>query len=342
MVAAGAAASVLGAGGGLAEAAERGDTAGAGHVGGPARSITVSPIVLPAPGRPVPLEVRVTAPVTGRRLPVILFSHGHGQVNFLNSLVGYAPLVDHLAAHGFVVIQPTHLDATALGLRDADDVDAPLYVRSRAEDMSRIIDRLDVIEKAVPRLGRRLDRDNIAVMGHSLGGHTASLLLGMRFDDPSQGNRSVSLADRRITVGVLLAAPGRGGDALHAGVAERYPALVAPDFSTMRAPALVVAGDRDDSATFTDLGPRWRMDPYFLSPGPKSLLTLYGAEHQLGGICGYDAALTTDENPARVAAVGRLASAYLHTAFDPQDSSWQAAQDALTTGADAVGRVEHR
>jgi hypothetical protein len=46
------------------------------------------------------------------------------------------------------------------------------------------------------------------------------------------------------------------------------------------------------------------MDAYFLAPGPKSLLSVFDGEHQLGGICGYDSVLTTDENPQRVAAVG--------------------------------------
>ncbi|WP_441224131.1 alpha/beta hydrolase family protein [Phytohabitans sp. LJ34] len=166
-----------------------------------------------------------------------------------------------LSSHGFVVIQPTFLDATALGLREADDPDAPLYTRTRAEDMSLILDQLDLIEKAVPQLVGRLDRDKVAAVGHSLGGHTAALLLGMQFEDPSQGGRKVSLVDRRIRAGVLMAGPGRGGDALHDRVVRLYPALNAPDFSTMRTPALVVAGDKDLSTTFTDLGASWRMDP---------------------------------------------------------------------------------
>jgi hypothetical protein len=64
-------------------------------------------------------------------------------------------------------------------------------------------------------------------------------------------------------------------------------------------------------------GPDWHADPYVLSPGPKSLLTLFDAEHGLGGISGYDVAETTDENPDRVAAVQQLTWAYLRTQLYP-------------------------
>ena len=50
----------------------------AGTVSTPAPVVSVSPVVLPAPGRAVDLQVRVSAPVTGSELPVILLSHGHG------------------------------------------------------------------------------------------------------------------------------------------------------------------------------------------------------------------------------------------------------------------------
>jgi hypothetical protein len=65
------------------------------------------------------------------------------------------------------------------------------------------------------------------------------------------------------------------------------------------APALVVAGDRDQSRLSTR-GPDWFTDPYTLSPGSKSLLTVFGGEHSLGGIHGYNAADITDESPGRV------------------------------------------
>ncbi|MFJ9898270.1 alpha/beta hydrolase family protein [Streptomyces sp. NPDC091280] len=305
----------------------------------PAPVLSYSPVVLSVPGRPVDLQVRVTAPATGTGLLVILLSHGHGPSNNLSSLNGYGPIANLWAALGFVVVQPTHLNSRTLGHVLADAPGAPFFWRSRAEDMTYILDRLDALEQAVPLLGGRIDHDRVAVAGHSLGGFTASQLLGARITDPDTGQEA-NLVEPRINAGVLLAAPGRGGEALTGFMAEKTPFFRTTDFSTMTTPALVVAGDKDDSRHFTDMGPAWHADPYTLAPGPKTLLTLFGAEHGLGGIAGYDAAETTDEDPGLVAAVARLTAAYLHSRLHPGDTAWQTACEALTAGTDPVGRVE--
>ncbi|MEZ0093596.1 alpha/beta hydrolase family protein [Streptacidiphilus sp. EB129] len=311
-----------------------------GTISSPSPVLSVGPVVLPAPDRAVDLQLRVSAPVTGTDLPVILLSHGQGYSNHLSSLNGYAPLVNYWAAHGFAVIQPTHLSSTTLRL-DPGTPGAPLHWRSRAEDMTRILDRLDEIEAAVPQLHGRLDRSRVAVAGHSMGGHTASLLLGARLTDPEDGTE-VNLAEPRIRAGVLLAAPGRGGDALTESVARNLSFFLTTDFSAMTTPTLVVAGDKDTSPHLTVRGADWHADPYLLSPGPKSLFTLFEAEHGLGGVSGYDVAETTDENPERVAAVARLTWAYLRSELYPGDSAWQAACDTLTAGPSPFGRVESK
>ncbi|WP_299533783.1 chlorophyllase [uncultured Streptomyces sp.] len=310
----------------------------AGPTAAPTPVLTYGPVVLPVPGRPVDLHLRVSAPATGTDLPVILLSHGHGRANHLSSLDGYAPLADRWAEMGFVVLRPTHLSSATLSRRLAGHPAAPFFWRSRAEDMSRVLDGLDVLEREVPHLAGRLDRDAVAVAGHSLGGFTAALLLGARITDPDTGERA-DLRDPRIGRGILLAAPGRGGDTLNGPMADAAPYFRTIDFSTMTAPALVVAGDQDDPRHFTDAGPDWHADPYHLAPAPKTLLTVFGAEHLLGGIQGYDASETTDENPARVAAIARLGAAWLRSGFHPGDTAWRAARDALTTGPDAVGRT---
>lgn len=306
----------------------------------PTPVISVSPVVLPAPGRVVDLQLRISAPMTGGELPIILLSHGHGGSNNLSSLNGYAPLANFYAANGFVVIQPTHLSSKSLaGIVDAKSPEAPLFWHSRAEDMKRILDGLDLLEASVPVLKGRLDRNRVAAVGHSLGGHTVGLLAGMRVTDPSNG-QEVNLYEPRIKAAVLLGAPG-GGDTITPKMAQLYPFFKTTNFAEMNMPALVVAGDKDKNPNFS-AHDGWRAEAYFLSPGPKCLLTIFGGEHMLGGISGYDAAETTDENPERVALVQQFTWAYLRTALYPGDSSWPVASAALMESTTPLGRIESK
>ncbi|MFC6883836.1 alpha/beta hydrolase family protein [Actinomadura yumaensis] len=302
-------------------------------LGEPTPVVSVKPVVLPAPGRGEDLRVRVSAPVSGRELPIIVFSHGYGW-----SLEGYGPLVDFWTAHGFAVIQPTHLDSRTLNI-PPDDPRTPLIWRFRVEDLKRVIDELDLVEAAVPGLAGRLDRSRVAVAGHSWGGQTASMLLGARILD-SDGRPGEDLSDPRVKAGVLLSTPGLGGDDLTPFAVENLP-FMDPDFADMTTPALVVAGDKDDSP-LTVRGPDWFADPYSASPGGKSLLTLFGGEHSLGGIPGYTVTETTDESPERVAALQRLTWAYLRSALYSGDTAWDEARAAFTASPDPLGSIESK
>ena len=295
--------------------------------------VSLRPVVLPAPGRGEDLQVRVSAPATGRDLPIIVFSHG-----FASSMNEYEPLAGYWAARGFVVIQPTHLDSATLAVTP-DDPRYPDIWRIRIADLKRVLDELDHIEASVPGLAGRLDRTRIAVAGHSWGGQTASTLLGARVLDAG-GVPGEDLSDPRIKAGVLLATTGTGGADLSPFAAEHFP-FMSPDFAAMRTPALIVAGDKDQSA-LSVRGPDWFTDPYVLSPGPKSLLTLFGAEHSLGGILGQGLTATTDESPERVALIQRLTWAYLRSALYPADPSWADASAELVTGSHALGRIESK
>ena len=292
--------------------------------------ISVNPVTLPAPGRGEDLQLRISAPVSGRNLPIILFAHGNGQ-----SSEGYAPLVSYWASHGFVVIQPTFLDSRMIGLAP-DDPRTPDIWRFRVQDMKRVLDNLDRIEAAVPGLAGRTDHSRIAAVGHSYGGITAGMLLGARVI--GKDGHQEDLSDPRIKVGVLLSTAGTGGKDLSSFAAEHFP-FMNPSFEGMSRPALIVAGDKDQSR-LTVRGPDWFTDPYHLSPGKKCLALFYGAEHMLGGISGYLVTETSDENPARVAAVEQLTWAYLRTAFDPRDPAWAHAQARLRDDAHPIARVE--
>jgi dienelactone hydrolase len=269
--------------------------------------ISMYPVILPAPERGDDLRVRISAPATADTLPVVILSHGFSQ-----SGSGYAPLVDAWTEAGFAVLQPTHLDSRTLALPQ-DDPRQPEIWRIRIDDVRRVLDNLDTLEALIPG---KLDRDRIAVAGHSWGAQTVSTLLGARVI----GFDGVPERDPRVAAGVLLALTGTGGADLSPFAAEHFP-FMSPDYTGMTTPALLVAGDRDQSMLSTR-GPDWFTDAFHLSPSPKELLMLPGGEHSLGGITGYGVTETTDEDPERVALVRRATTAYLRDVFDLEKTAW--------------------
>lgn len=293
--------------------------------------ISVRPVTLAAPGRGQGLQVRISAPATGRDLPVVVFSHGATM-----TMDDYAPLAGFWAARGLVVIQPTHLDSLGLA---PDDPRTPLLWRIRTSDLTGILDQLDAIEAGAAGLAGRIDHGRIAVAGHSWGAQTASTLAGARVVD-ADGRPGESMADPRIGAAVLLCLPGTGGADLTPFTAEHFP-FMSPDFAEMKTPSLIVAGDRDDSP-LTVRGPEWFTDGYRLSPGATDLLTVFGAEHGLGGIHGYHDTRTTDESTERVALIQQATLAYLRTALGLDSDAWPAARAALAAASDPLGRTDSK
>ena len=293
--------------------------------------ISVKPVVLPAPERGDDLQVRVSAPASGTDLPVLVLAHGFGQ-----SMSSYDPLVDFWAGNGFVVIQPTFLDSLTLGIAPADPRYPDIW-RVRVQDVERVLDELDHVLVAVPGLRDRVVPDRIAVAGHSWGGQTVGMLLGARVVGPD-GQPGPDRTDARVKAGVLLATTGIGGDALTPFAKENF-SFMNPDFGGLTTPALVVAGDHDQSALSTR-GPDWFTDVYRYSPGARSLLTVFGAEHSLGGIHAYNAKDTTDESPERVALIRKACWAYLRSALGIDDTAWKQVQTELAETTDPIGRID--
>lgn len=299
----------------------------------PTPTISVRPVTLPAPGRGDDLQLRVTAPTIGSDLPIVVFSHGFGE-----SMDGYAPLAEFWAAHGFAVLQPTHLDSQTLAIAP-DDPRTPVIWRFRIEDLTRCLDELDLIEASIPGLAGRLNHDRIAVAGHSWGATTASALIGARIVD-HDGHVGENTSDPRVLAGVLLAVAGTGGDDLTPFAAEHF-SFMNPNFAQMATPALLVAGDEDKSPLSTR-GPDWWTDAYTLSPASKSLLTLCGAEHTMGGIAGYSTHETTDWSLERIALIQQATTAYLRSALNLQDEAWSQVRAALANDSHPLGRLESK
>lgn len=305
--------------------------------------LTISPIRLSSMGRKHPLEVKVTWPLTGNNLPVLLFAHGFG-----SSMDAYTPLVNYWAAHGFVVIQPTFLDSTNFATEHhpshaeavqafLNDPETKNIWRQRITDLSAVLDQLSSVEDAVPGLKGRINTSQIAAAGHSFGAHTVATLLGAQTILPG-GAAVEGLRDERIKAGILLSAAGRGGDALSKFATEHFPYLNI-DYSSMTTRTLIVAGDQDRSP-LTVLGPEWFTDAYRLSPGADALLTLFGGEHMLGGISGYKVRETTDENPERVSMVQLVTLAYLQRSLSDDATLWEDVCSSLSVSASTAGSIE--
>lgn len=301
------------------------------HIPTPDAAMTVAytPIRLEMAGRP-PLELRLTAPANGEKLPVVLLSHGFGPSNYIPSKDGYAPLVQFWAERGFAVIQPTHASSRVDGL-PADAPGAPFFWRERVEELRTILDRLEEVEQQAGGVAGRLDRERIAAAGHSFGGHTVGLLIGAQL----QGE---DFSDPRIGAAMLLATPGRGGSDLTEESAARFPFFDA-DFSTIATQNLVVCGD-EDNPHFTIRGPEWHADAFHDATGvDRDLLTLHGVGHGLGGIAGLDAKETETEAPDVLEALKRLTLAWLQTVLDVDPDAWARGRAALERSASSLGQV---
>ncbi|WP_180899647.1 alpha/beta hydrolase family protein [Martelella soudanensis] len=294
----------------------------------PGLTVAYTPITLPMAGRPS-LELRLTAPAEGESLPIVLLSHGAGPSKYIPSKDGYAPLAQFWAERGFAVIQPTHGNSPVAGLpRGAPG--APYFWRERVTEMTTSLDRLDEIERQAPAIAGRLDHQRIAAAGHSFGGFTVGLLLGARLQEES-------FADPRISAGILLAAPGRGGSDLTPESAARFP-FFDVDFSHMTTRSLVVCG-ADDNPHFTPRGPEWHADAFHDSPGAEALVTLHGVGHGLGGIAGLDAKETETEAPDSLEATKRLTLAWFRTALGVGVDAWGDVTASLEGPAGALARV---
>ncbi|WP_433117457.1 alpha/beta hydrolase family protein [Micromonospora sp. CA-246542] len=294
------------------------------------RLVAIKPIRVPTEGRGIDLPVKVTAPESGRDLPLIVFSHGNAW-----SMDGYEPLVDRWAAAGFVVVQPTHLDSRRNGI-GFDDPRFGTIWRVRIADLHAVLDNLgDILDQA--GLRGRVDEGRVAAVGHSWGGQTVGTLLGARVLD-ADGTPGEDFSHHAVRAGVLIAATGTG-DSLTPFAAEHLP-FMRPDYSTMTTQTLVITGGEDKSAMSTR-GPDWFTDAYHLSPAPKSMLTIAEGQHTLGGIAGESVAETTDEDPARVALVADAVSAYLLDVLGLDGGAWKDLGERAAN-SDGAYRVEHR
>lgn len=216
------------------------------------------------------MPTRVALPLKGKNLPVIVFSHGA-----YSSKDDYAPIIDHWAANGYIVVAVTHRDSVRLGIaRGSND---PRFLPWRLADMTLLIDQLPTLLGSIPGVGKRADLSNIAIAGHSFGGLIAQTIGGATLRDPVTGSVK---SYRHAAVRAALVFSGAGAMA---------PVLLPEDFASLEIPALITVGTRDLKQAPDLDGYTWRRQPYdYAIRGQKYLLVLDGADHYLGGSVGRD------------------------------------------------------
>jgi predicted dienelactone hydrolase len=116
--------------------------------------------------------------------PVVIVSHGFGAVKedfvFLNQ---------HLASHGYVVMAPDHVGSD-LSYRESylggrlNTLLSPIEFVNRPQEISFLIDELERLVETSPEWANRLNLDQIAAIGDSLGSSTVMALAGAEITYP--------------------------------------------------------------------------------------------------------------------------------------------------------------
>ena len=278
--------------------------AGLAGVVGCASFAVSNPVGFTDPQTGLSVATRIAYPTRGRNLPVVLFSHGA-----YSSKDQYNRILDVWAAHGYVVVAPTHRDSTTLGaVRGSAE---PRRFAWRLDDMALLLSQLDVLGRKVPALAGRVDAHTVVAAGHSFGGLVAQTLAGATYFDQASGETR-SNVDAHIVAAIVFSGAGR-----------LPPILRRQDFQSITVPLLVTVGTEDLKQTELS-GYRWRREPYDLAPsGHKYLLVLEGADHYLGGLVCRDDLPKNPRGPDFVAAFNAMSLAFLD-ATTRRDSASQA------------------
>ncbi|WLQ16618.1 alpha/beta fold hydrolase [Hahella aquimaris] len=157
--------------------------------------------------------------------PLVVLSHGYGG-NWRN----LNWLAAELAAQGYVVAAPDHPGTTTFDRRPVEA--AKLW--ERPHDLSRVIDF--ILDN--PKLAGEINADNIAAIGHSLGGWTVMALAGARFDQTHFAAECLAHPNPRVcglSDELGLSTEGAAKASLEASLADhRVRAVVSLDLGLAR------------------------------------------------------------------------------------------------------------
>jgi predicted dienelactone hydrolase len=157
--------------------------------------------------RTVPVRLYMPEQATpGRRVPLMVFSHGIG-----GSRRGYSYLGQHMASHGVASLHLQHVGSdrnlwtgnlfNLVGRLQGAAGEGEAVARAR--DVHFALDTL-LAAPAQQALAARIDTDRILMAGHSYGANTTLLVSGARVERAGQ---LLSLRDDRVRAAIAISAP---------------------------------------------------------------------------------------------------------------------------------------
>ncbi|MEM9701562.1 MAG: hypothetical protein AAF907_03865, partial [Planctomycetota bacterium] len=294
---------------------------------GPFEAVAVEHFELRDRKRDKELQLRITYPAEEGPFPLIVWSHGAS-----GTKDHYQPIVRRWVSHGYVVIQANHSDSRALRKIDLnrrlDDATFRDW-ESRPEDIQFILDSIAALERKLPQLAGKINRNVIGVGGHSFGAHTAQLVAGTK--TKTFGGGTKSHADERPKAFLLISPQGRG------------PQLDERAWDDFDRPALVMTGSNDGGRN--GQGHEWRLDPYeFSPPDEKFLLFIQGAYHGFGGITGTTGMGNSGPaNPNHVVYVQSTTTAFWDAYLkDDAEAKKALGANAIETLSDGEAKISRR
>ncbi|CAA0079820.1 Uncharacterised protein [Halioglobus japonicus] len=294
---------------------------------GPYAVSAIENFELPEAGDQRALSLSIYYPDASGPFPLILFSHGNWSDRH-----SYDRLIEHWVSHGYVVIAPDHLDCCGMarGIINSLRYGNLGLIQARVDDLNRLLNDLPQLAETVSGLKGKIDRQRIALAGHSFGAFSAQQFGGAAALDPDSGQYQDAL-DTRVSAIVALSPPG-----------PMFDEITADSWSGLATPTLITTGTWDSQPTFW---PDWRdhlMSFEGAVPGDKYALVVEGADHYLGNlICRTDREQPPQDDALTMVHIATTAflDNYLKNNPDAHDLLYS---DSLTETTGEFARLKRR
>jgi len=255
----------------------------------------IESLALAAPTMSGMATVRIVHPTGRGRFPVVVLSQGA-----LSTAAMYNRLAERWAARGYVVIQPIPPELAPIGdPRAPAGRRLPGAVDARINDIRFMLGALDQVEARARALRGKLDRERVAIAGHSIGALAALLAAGPRLRYAADGG-PLPPAEASIDAVVLIGDPSRTG-------------IVPEDaWRTLEKPVLLATGTKDEGEA--QAGSQRPQAVFALAdppaPAARHELFVRGMDVCLGGVlCRAPPGSTPDM--AALSAIAEASSAFL-------------------------------